>query len=73
MEELAFAEAVYRAAPAMPLDRLVATGSPAAAMLKKAITNVGWSCPIDVDGLFLQGFAQASLLNELNDLHHTEM
>jgi hypothetical protein len=72
-EEAAFAAVVYRACPTMPLERLVAADSDAAAVLGEARKNVGQWPPPYGDGSFLQCLAQASLHFEINDLHHSEI
>jgi hypothetical protein len=72
-EQAAFAAAIYRAYPAMPLERLVATDSPAAAVLGAASKNVGqWSLPYG-DGPFPQHLAEASLHFKINLLEHSEI
>jgi hypothetical protein len=72
-EEAAFAAAVYRACPGMPLERLVAADSDAAAMLVEASKNVGQWCLPYGDGSFPQHLAQASLHFNINDLQHSEI
>ena len=69
----AFAAAVYRACPGMPLERLVAADSDAAAMLVEASKNVGQWCLPYGDGSFPQHLAQASLHFNINDLQHSEI